>query len=129
MIDEITRNSILDSTEKMLKETRSLLLFVGTGLKIAIKDGNNISLIRLQNSQDLIELAQSRIKTILTILKTEADKKDAEKAIIELLAIATEHFEMAKLSYAYYLEHRENPDRSYEEIMKVASKRTDSLYF
>ena len=128
MIDKKSKDSILDTNDKMLKEIRCLLGLVGTGLKIANKEKNYIFLIRLGNCQDLLGLSQASIKLVMRIIKEDANKKDAKKAVMELLAVATEHLELAKFNYACYLEIRKNPDRSAEEIMEAASKRTESLY-
>ena len=137
MINESFRNSILDTNMKMLKETKSLLLFVGTGFKIANKDEDTISYFRLFNCQNFIGLAQASIETNLQVIKKYTNKyannedacKEIERTAEELLAIATEHLELAKFNYAYYLEYRNNPDRSVEEIMEAASKTQESLLF
>ena len=137
MIDKNFQNGILDTTDKMLKEIRSLLLFVRTGLKIAGKDEDVISHFRLSNCQSFLGSAQADVKTALDGLEkysnkyanNEAASNDLKRYIEELLAMATEHLEMAKFNYAYYLEYRNNPDRSIEELMEAASKAEESLLF
>lgn len=137
MIDKNFQNGILDVTDKMLKEIRSLLLFVKTGLKIADKDGNIISHFRLFNSQKFIELAQADLSSALDGLEKYSNKyandeiasKEFKRFIEELLAMATEHLKIAKFNYAYYLEYRNNPDRSIEELTEAASKTKESLLF
>ena len=137
MIDKNFQNGILDATDKMLKEIRSLLLFVKTGLKIADKDKDVISHFRLFNSQKFIELAQADLSSALDGLEKYSNKyannevasKELKRMIEELLAMSTEHLELAKFNYAYYLEYRNNPDRSIEELMEAASKTEESLLF
>lgn len=137
MIDKNFQNGILETTDKMLKEIRSLLLFVKTGLKIADKDEDVISHFRLSNCQNFLGSAQADVKTVLDGLEkysnkyanNEAASKDLKRYIEELLAMATEHLELAKFNYAYYLEYRNNPDRNIDELMEAASKTEDSLLF
>lgn len=137
MIDENFQNSVLDVTDKMLKEIRSLLLFVRTGFKIADKNEDVISHFRLSNCQNFLGSAQADVKTALDGLEKYSNKyanneiasKELKRFIEELLAMTTEHLEMAKFNYAYYLEYRNNPDRSIEELMEAASKAEESLLF
>ncbi len=136
-MNEDLKTSILDQINKMLKEIRSLSLFAETGIRIADKDEDIISNFRLYNCQNLLGSAQVNLNSaIRTIEKyaskyanNEAASKEIERMLKELLAIAVEHLELAKFNYAYYMEYRNNPDRSIEELMEAASKTEESLLF
>lgn len=136
-MNEDLKISILNHINEMLREIKSLSLFVGTGIKIADKDEDIISHFRLFNCQNFLGSAQANLNTALRTIEkyaskyanNEAASKEIERMSEELLAMATEHLELAKFNYAYYLEYRNNPDRSIEELMEAASKTEESLLF
>lgn len=123
MINEKLKTNTLDHINKMLEEIRSLSLFVETGMKIADKDEDLVSHFRLHNAKCFLGLAQVDLSTAPHWVN-----KGSERVVEELITMATEHFELAKLSYAYYMEYRNNPDRSVEEVFEAAADTVESLY-
>jgi len=123
MISEELKADTLDHINKMLEEIRSLSLLIETGLKIADKDEDLVSHFRLHNAKCFLSLAHVDLSTAPHWLD-----KGSERVVEELITMATEHFELAKLSYAYYMEYRNNPERSVEEIFEAAADTVKSLY-
>lgn len=128
MIDEELKANTSDHINKMLEEIRSLSLLVETGLKIADKDENLVSHFRLLNAKSFLGLAQADLLTALYGMEKFASKKGSKRIVEELMTMATEHLSLAKLSYAYYMEYRNNPDRSVEEVFEAAADTMESLY-
>lgn len=128
MIDEELKANTLDHINKMLEEIRSLSLLVETGLKIADKDIDYVSHFRLFNAKSFLGLAQADLLTALREIEKCASRKGSERIVEELITMATEHLSLARLSYAYYMEYRNNPERSVEEIFEAAADTVESLY-
>ena len=136
-MNEATKSGILRTAEKMLKEIRSLSLFVETGLKIAEKDEDLVCSFRLFASEDLLKLAKSNSTSAIRIVEYYADKyannenatREIKRMAEELLSLASEQLASAKINYAYYLEYRNDPYRSIEETMKAAEEAQKSLFF
>lgn len=136
-MEETIKQSILGTAEKMLKEIRSLSLFVETGLKIAEKDEDLVCSFRLFASEDMLKLARSNSTLAIRVVEKYADKyannegatKQIKRMADELLSLASEQLASAKINYAYYMEYRNDPYRNIEETMKAAIEGQKSLFF
>lgn len=123
MISEELKANTLDHINEMLEKIRSLSLLVETGMKIADKDEDLVSHFRLYNAKCFLGLAQVDLSTAPHWLD-----KGSERVVEELITMATEHLSLAKLSYAYNMGYRNNPERSVEEIFEAAADAAESLY-
>lgn len=124
---ELERYSLCVEARKRMTTIRLLLSLATDGeLDVKYTIGNRVSLVRITSCFGTLQLASNLLGSALKPLETssEGEYENADRNLFtEIFRTVDELIETAKFNYNYFLELKENPDRSYGELKDAASKR------